>query len=52
VAWEGEVGLFFKEGRWDFLNFSSIILLVVWDGVFRESGWVFFFLFFFSFVIW
>jgi hypothetical protein len=52
VAWEGEVWLFFKEGRWDFFYFPSIILLVVWDGVFRESGWVFFFFFFFSFVIW
>jgi hypothetical protein len=32
---------------WDFFNFQGIILLVVWDGVFGESGWVFFFFLFF-----
>jgi len=31
VAWEGEVWLFFKARRWDFLIFQGIILLVVWD---------------------
>jgi len=34
-----------------FLKIQRIIILVVWDGVFRESKWVFLFLFF-SFVIW
>jgi hypothetical protein len=30
-----------------FLIFQGIILLVMWDGVFGESGWVFFCVFFF-----
>jgi hypothetical protein len=55
VAWEGEVWLFLNVGRWDFFNFQRIILLVVWDGVVGERGWVYIYIFFFfSFflVIW
>jgi hypothetical protein len=29
VAWEGEVWLFLKVGRWDIFNFSKNFLLVV-----------------------
>jgi hypothetical protein len=46
VAWEGEFGCFSGEEGEIFLIFRGIILLVVWDGVFGESGWVFFCLFF------
>jgi hypothetical protein len=38
VAWEGEVWLFFKHEGGIFLISQGIILLVVWDGVFGESG--------------
>jgi hypothetical protein len=47
VAWEGEVWLFLKVGRWGFFIFQEIIFLVVWDGVVGENGWVFIFLVFF-----
>jgi hypothetical protein len=45
-------GCFRKQEGGIFLIFQGIILLVVWDGVFERSGWVFFITFFFSFVIW
>jgi hypothetical protein len=54
VAWKGKVWLFFKAGRWDFKNYSRNYFFggVGW-GVFGKSGWEwFFFLVFFSFVIW
>jgi hypothetical protein len=50
VSWEGKNWLFFEARRWDFFNFLRIILLVVWDEVFGESRWVFFFFFVFFFV--
>ncbi len=43
---------FFEAWRWDFLIFQGIILLVMWGRVCGGSGWVCFFLVFFSFVIW
>jgi hypothetical protein len=44
--------VFFKTERWEFLFFQGSMFLVVWDGVFIESGWVSFsFFVFFSFVI-
>jgi hypothetical protein len=46
VAWEGEVWLFSRQEDGIFFNFQRIILLVVWDGVFGKSGWVFFLSFF------
>jgi hypothetical protein len=52
VEWHGreKFGYFSRQEDGIFFNFQRIILLVVWDGVFGESGWVFFV--FFSFVIW
>jgi hypothetical protein len=48
-------GCFSKQEGGIFLIFRGIILLVVWDGVFGESGFyfiLFYFLSFFSFMIW
>ncbi len=52
VAWEGEIWLILKVGRWDLQTFQGIIFLVVWDGVVGKRGWVYFVLFFLSFVTW
>jgi len=49
VAWEGKVWLILKVGRWDF---QGISILVVWDKVVGEWGWVFFLFLFLFFVIW
>jgi hypothetical protein len=48
IGWHGreKFGCFSREEGGIFLIFQGIILLVVWDGVFGESGWVFFSFFF------
>ncbi len=52
VAWEGEVWLFSKVGRWDFFNFPrNYSFSGVGRGVWRKWMGIFFF-FIFSFVIW
>jgi len=49
VAWDREVWLFFKIGRWGiFFFFQGFIFLVVWDGVVGKRGWVYSSIFFFS----
>jgi hypothetical protein len=49
VAQEGEVWFFLKQEGGIVLTFHGIILLVMWDGVFGGSRWVFFFCSFFFF---
>jgi hypothetical protein len=46
VAWEGEVWLILKVGRWDFLNCPRNLFFggVGWGG--WKKGWVYFILFF------
>jgi hypothetical protein len=44
VAWKGKVWLFLKVGRWDFKKILRNNVLVLWDGVVGERGWVYFLL--------
>ncbi len=44
VAWKGKVWLFLKVGRWDFKKILRNNVLVVWDGVVGERGWLYFLL--------
>jgi hypothetical protein len=49
MAWDREVWLIFKIGRWGiFFIFQGFIFLVVWDGVVGKRGWVYSSIFFFS----
>jgi hypothetical protein len=47
LGWHGKekFGCFSKHEGAIFLIFQRIILLVMWDAVFGESGWVCFFFF-------